>query len=226
MRRGAIGEYALVWADEFNGEALDLTQWDYRNETKYWSTGKETNVSVSGGHMHIALKKERQGKSDYTGGCVVSKRNFRYGYYEASIKLHAGKGWHTSFFLTAHKADITGARQQIDLCENDSIDPKLFNVYLHQWKPAHRIFDSKRVKTPDLTQDFHVWGCEFTPQKVRYYFDGDLVATIDANEMLHDDQSFWFSCYAAPLAKTMHVEDEKLPGEILVDWVRFYEKTK
>ncbi len=220
------GDYELAWSDEFNSDKLDTAVWDYRNETKFWSTGTDKNVSVSGGYLHIALKKEKTGKSDYSAGGIVAKRLFRYGYYEISAKLPPGKGWHTSIFLTAHRAEITGSRQQIDLCENDSIDPKLFFVNLHTWKPMHRIFDSKRVKGPDLSQDFHVFGCEFTPQKVRYFQDGELVATFDADKMVHDDQSVYITCYAAPLGKTFHVDDEKLPTELAVDWVRFYEKKK
>lgn len=227
VRRESIGQYTLAWSDEFNGEKLDTTQWDCRTDTKFWSTASDKNVTVSGGFLHIALKKEKIGKSDYSGGGIVTKRGFRYGFYEASVKLFGGKGWHTSVELTGYKAEITGVRQQIDLCENDSIDPKLYLVNLHGWKPIHRIYDSKRVKEADLTQDFHVFGCEFTPEKVRYYFDGEPIATFDASTMKqHDDQSVWIYCYSAPLLKTMHVEDDKLPGEVQVDWVRFYEKTK
>ena len=226
LRRDSLGDYALVWSDEFNAEKLDTTLWDYRTDTKFWSAGREANVTVSGGYLHIALKKEKAGKSEYTAGGVVSKRGFRYGFYEASIKIQSGKGWHTSFWLTAHKSEVTGGRQEIDVCENDSIDVKSYSVNLHQWKPIHRIFDTKKVKTSDLSSEFHVWGCEFTPQKVRYFFDGEQVGSMDAKEMVHDDQSIWITCFAAPLQKTMHVEDDKLPGEVLVDWVRFYEKKK
>jgi beta-glucanase (GH16 family) len=226
VRRESIGEYTLAWSDEFNGEKLDTTLWDCRTDTKYWSTSSDKNVTVSGGFLHLALKKEKMGKSDYSGGGVVSKIGHRYGFYEVSMKLQAGKGWHTSVELTGYKAEITGGRQQIDLCENDSIDPKLFLVNLHGWKPIHRIFDTKRVKEADLSQDFHVFGCEFTPQKVRYFFDGEPIASFDASKMVHDDQSIYIYCYSAPLAKTMHVEDDKLPAEVQVDWVRFYEKAK
>lgn len=226
LRRESLGDYALVWSDEFNAEKLDTSLWDYRTDTKFWSTGREANVTESGGYLHIALKKEKAGKSEYTAGGVVSKRGFRYGFYEASIKIQAGKGWHTSFWMTAHKSEVTGGRQEIDVCENDSIDVKSYSVNLHQWKPIHRIFDTKKVKTSDLTSEFHVWGCEFTPQKVRYFFDGEQVGSMDAKEIVHDDQSIWINCFAAPLQKTMHVEDDKLPGEVLVDWVRFYEKKK
>lgn len=33
--------YKLVWSDEFNGDALDTNQWDYRTDSKMWSTQSE-----------------------------------------------------------------------------------------------------------------------------------------------------------------------------------------
>jgi len=228
LKRETLGDYTLAWSDEFNGDTLDTKLWECRTDSKYWSIGKEANVTVSNGFLHVALKKEKAGKLDYTAGGIVSKRNFRYGFYEASVKCPPGKGWHTTFALTAYKSEVTGNRQEIDVFENDSIEPKAFNIALQQWKPTHRVFDSKKgVKAPgDLSQDFHVWGCEFTPQKVRYFVDGEQVASYDAKEIIHDDQSIWIYCFAAPLQRTLHVEDDKLPAEVQIDWVRFYEKPK
>jgi hypothetical protein len=38
--------YTLVWADEFNSGQLDTNKWDYRTDSKMWSTQKPENVSV------------------------------------------------------------------------------------------------------------------------------------------------------------------------------------
>ena len=226
VRRENFGDYTLSWSDEFNAEKLDASVWDCRTDSRFWSAQKAENVSVSGGYLHLKLKKEKVGKMDYTAGGIITKRAFRYGYYEASIKCPPGTGWHTAFSLNQYKSESTGARQEIDVCETDSIDLKAYSVNIQTKKPIHRAFGPRRVKTPDLSGDFHVFGCEFTPQKARYFFDGELVSTLDANEFVHDDMSIWLSCIGAPLSKTFHVDDTALPAEVLVDWVRFYEKTK
>jgi len=229
-----LSDYALAWSDDFNGDALDTSAWDYRLDKWYWSAQKAENVSVSGGYLHIALKKESAGKMEYTAGGVISKRSFKYGYYEASFKCPDSKGWHTAFALTPHKQESTGVKQELDVCDTDSIDTKTFSANFQLWKPSHRQHGAKRVKSPDLSADFHVWGCEFTPKKVRYFFDGELVATMEATGYVaptkatplggldHDDQSIWLSVVAAPLSKTDKVDDTKLPAEALFDWVRYY----
>jgi beta-glucanase (GH16 family) len=45
------------------------------------------------------LKKEDRGKLHYTAGGVISKKTFKYGYYEARFRVPPGAGWHTSFWM-------------------------------------------------------------------------------------------------------------------------------
>jgi beta-glucanase (GH16 family) len=49
--------------------------------------------------LRIALKKEDRGKLHYTAGGVISKKTFKYGYYEARFRVPPGAGWHTSFWM-------------------------------------------------------------------------------------------------------------------------------
>ena len=225
---GSLAGYVLAWQDEFGGDKLDVQKWDYRTDSKMWSTQVPGNVSVGNGTLRIALKKEPAGGKDYTGGGVISKRAFKYGYYEARFKCPPGKGWHTSFWMMFHEAaGGTGtkqARQEIDVCEQDSIDPNSYGANLHTCSPQHKSFGPGRIKTPDLSADFHVWGCEFTPTEVRYFFDGKEVGKRDANVMQHGEQHIWLTSIASPLGGTKAVDDTKLPGTAQFDYVRFYEK--
>ena len=91
--------YRLVWSDEFAGSALDTGAWHYRTDSKMNSTQLAGNVSVANGMLRLALKKERAGDKNYTGGGVITKRHFAHGYYEARIKMPASRGWHTSFWM-------------------------------------------------------------------------------------------------------------------------------
>ena len=68
------------------------------------------------------------------------------------------------------------------------------------------------MKTPDLSADFHVFGCEFTPETVKYYFEGKLVQTVDATKFPHGDQSIWLTSIASHLGGTKAVDDAKLPA--------------
>jgi beta-glucanase (GH16 family) len=221
--------YRLIWADEFTGNTLDTNRWDYRTDSKMWSTQKPDNVSVANGRLIFAVKKEEADDKHYTGAGVISKRTFKYGYYESRFKVPPGAGWHTSFWL--QKFDGSGgtnpqaSAQELDVCENDSVSPTHYGVNVHQWNPKpHVSMGFKKVPTPDLSADFHVFGCEFTPEKVKYFFDGDLVQTVNATKFPHSEQNIWLTVIATHLGKTTAVDDSKLPATAEFDYVRFYEK--
>jgi hypothetical protein len=80
-----------------------------------------------------------------------------------------------------------------------------------------------RIATPDLAAEFHVWGCELTPQRIDYYFDGRLVQSLDATVIPHGPQNIWLTSVAAPLGGTKSVDDLKLPAVAEFDYVRYFE---
>jgi len=89
--------YRYAWGDEFDGAKLDTDKWSYRTGPRLWSEQRPANVSVVDGHLRLVGLKEAAGDLKYTAGGVISKRLFRYAYYEASFKVPPGAGWHTSF---------------------------------------------------------------------------------------------------------------------------------
>ena len=218
----AVQNYALAWSDEFDGAALDETKWTYRTDTKMWSTQVPENVSVADGKLIIALKREANGK--HTGGGIISKRPFEYGYYEARFKVPPGSGWHTSFWAMAYDDKDTAPKktQEIDFCEQDSVKTTKYSAGVIAWDQRGKNYGRKYVQTPDLTNDFHVWGCEFTPTKVRFYFDGELTHETDATKFKQGPENIWLTCIATPLGGTKYIDDKQLPATAEFDYVRYF----
>ena len=102
-----VAGYKLAWSDEFNSTALDSNKWDYRTDTRFWSLQRAANVRVANGSLYLDLKKENFDTTSYTGGGVISKKLFRYGYYEARMKVPPGAGWHTSFWMMKNNRPAT-----------------------------------------------------------------------------------------------------------------------
>lgn len=118
-------KWKLVWSDEFDGNALDETKWNYR--LHFWGYRSPTwttkGVDVSDGTLKINLI--RKGDDFYsahlqTGGLTFDKprdetsKKFwpfgkkdefkfmhKYGYYECRCKLPKNDGWHAAFWLQA-----------------------------------------------------------------------------------------------------------------------------
>jgi hypothetical protein len=77
----------------------------------------------------------------------------------------------------------------------------------------------------ELAPEFHVRGCEFTPERITYYFEGRIVNTVDARLVPdHGDMSIWLTTIASPLGKTDAVDESRLPVHAVFDYVRYYAK--
>jgi beta-glucanase (GH16 family) len=217
-----VRNYVLSWSDEFDGTALDETKWTYRTDTKMWSTQKPENVSVAGGNLIVALKRETDGK--HTGGGIISKQQFEYGYYESRFKVPPGSGWHTSFWAMIYndKNTAPAKTQEIDFCEQDSVKTTKYSAGVIAWDQRGKNYGRKYVQTPDLAADFHVWGCEFTPTTVRFYFDGQLTHQTDATKFKQGPGNIWLTCIATPLGGTKYIDDKRLPATAEFDYVRYF----
>jgi beta-glucanase (GH16 family) len=225
--------YQLVFEDEFNGDKLDTNRWNYRTGSRLLSTQNPENVSVGDGTLKIALRKESAAGKDYTGGGVISRNTFIYGFYEARFKTPGIEGWHTSFWAQKHAAQATTngskALLELDFCEQDGGDPnyysfgiinKIPNFHKGQtWNAGRWVIEHG----PDTSADFHVWACEFTPNTIRFYFDGRLAREENATNFPHDDMNVWLTSLASTLKGDRWVDDSKLPGAAVFDYVRVYQ---
>ena len=152
-----------------------------------------------------------------------SQKAVRYGYYEARMRVPPGRGWHTSFWMITGGTPVTNTGIELDIIENDSINPLKYSVNTHRWAPSpHVAFGTKAVNTPSLTTSFHVLGCEFTAATIKYFFDGALVQTVDATQFAHCDLNIWLTSIAGPLGGTTNVDDTMLPNVAEFDYARFF----
>lgn len=221
----ASSGYQLAWSDGFDGNALNPDRWAYRTDSKMLSSQSAENVTVHHGLLKIALRKEQLAGKPYTGGGIISKQSFKYGFFEARLKIAAGSGWHSSFWLQKYNGiDTRGnlATIEMDIIENTSNDIHEYSVNTHRWVPPHIAKGHKIVDTPDLSSGFHTFGCEYATNIVRYYFDGQLVQTVDWTGEPQGDVNIWLTSIAEAMGKDRSVDDSRLPGAMYVDWVRFY----
>ena len=219
-----VQNYTLAWSDEFDGTTLDMDKWEYRTDSKMWSTQLPANDSVANGKFVIDLKHETANKKSYTGGGIISKQTFQYGYYEASFKVPPGSGWHTSFWTALYHPKGTGPRltQEIDICEQDSVKTTKYSAGVIAWGNHSAGIARQYVPTPDLAAGFHVWACEFTPTTVKFFFDGKLTHQGDVSKIKQGPQNIWLTCIASNLGSTNYVDNKKLPATAEFEYVRFF----
>ncbi|MGJ8654610.1 MAG: glycoside hydrolase family 16 protein [Opitutaceae bacterium] len=222
--------YMIVWSDEFNGTEIYGNKWYYRTDSKLWSTQLPANNTFSDGLYHIHGRKQQAQGKEYTGGGMISKKLFKYGYYETRMKVPSGEGWHTSFWMMRHvelrDVPVDGRHIELDVVENDSSDLYHYQTDAHTWRPgSHKKYGTKQIITKDPLDQFHVYGMEFTPTTLRYFFNGELVSETDASEFEHSAVNIWLTCLAGKLGKkTEKVDETMLPALAQYDYVRFFQR--
>lgn len=214
--------YVLAWDDDFESSRLDEKVWTYRQDTKPLSKQVRGNVSVGDGQLRIKLTQgdEKLGKP-YAGGGVMSTKLFKYSYVEARLKLPTAAGWRAEFALRG-KSDLLA--QHVIIMERDTADKPRYGIATHDLSESPRRYSrGSKVSKKDFLSGFHTYGCEFTPEVVRYFYDGTLVGAANVTEIaVHGPTTVRLSAIASRRADAV-VDDSKLPDEMVVDFVRVYE---
>lgn len=194
-------DYVLIYEDNFSGDAVNEKDWT-------WRTGRRTggninglnlkrNVAVADGALHIAVRRERiDGQMENTGGGLISRHQFGYGYYETLSKPYmAGHGVHSSFWQAG------GAVPNNKIFEIDSyeIDSKSSmgcnNLYVHlSPKEFKEVPWPCRANVPFKfgPDGWFLDGYEYGPEGVTFYDNGKVVAKAEWDE-LTAAQAVWLT---------------------------------
>jgi beta-glucanase (GH16 family) len=173
-------------SDEFDAGVLNTKKWDH--DPKDWGTWswEPDNAYLRDGmlRLRMAYAPHTRGKEKLflTSGIVKSRVPITYGYFEARIKAASVlPGTCPAFWM---KGDGPGRQNcEIDFMElRESAPLKLLATNLH----AH--VDVKKNGRPewmrenrswpmpwDPRNEFHLYACEVTPEKIVWYVDGEKV---------------------------------------------------
>jgi hypothetical protein len=222
--------YYLSFNDEFSTEKPDTTKWNYRTDSKHWSTQLPANVKLENGYLKLKLKKETIGNKNYTGAGLISKDSLGAGYYETTMQIPKGAGWHTSFWLMKHDGSGgTGPGKtnlEIDIVESDSKVKLGHHTNLHKWYGEHKDFGYKYIQSADLSQSPQVAGCLITKDSLFYFYNGLEVDKRSLSNLKFGKMHIWLTSIASHLGGTESVDDNLLPSEAIFDYVRYYSESK
>ena len=219
----------LVWSDEFDGNALDLTKWGYQtgtqdayhgniggpnnwgnNELQYYT---EDSVQVNNGSLIITAQKREYGGKDYTSARILTRdlAYFTYGYIEAKMKTPAINGMWPAFWMlpqpTSHSSTNNeyggwATNGEIDIMEAKGRLGNVVDTTLHfggGW-PNNRYLGTSHTLTSS-TEEWHVYAIDWTAEKITWYIDGKAVFTL-TNDRWYSEAS---TAPSAPFDKPFYL---------------------
>ena len=173
----------LLWSDEFNNTGLpNSSLWTmqqggdgwYNNELQYY-TNSTRNAQVSGGKLVITSIKEAYGGCNYTSARMISKRTFRYGYFEMRAILPQGRGVWPAFWLLS-KTGVWPAGGEIDIFENVGYIPTYLQASIqcnaYYWRTPTQMFGSTSIVNNNAT--YHTYALDWNTNRLKFYVDDKM----------------------------------------------------
>jgi beta-glucanase (GH16 family) len=184
--------YQLVWADEFNGTALDLSKWTQITgsdgstapdaELQYY-TSSTNNTKVENGLLKITVLNDGFGGRAYTSGRMQTKNlgDWLYGKFEARIKLPVGQGMWPAFWLlpTDNTYGVWPQSGEVDIMETVGKEAthNFATIHTSTNGTVHSFTTRYDLPMGTFADDFHVFSMEWSPNLMTFYVDGNLYAT-------------------------------------------------
>lgn len=192
--------YKLVWNDEFDGNSLDLTKWDYQygtgseygldgwgnSELEYY-TDRPENVRVEDGKLIITAIRETTPYEgmEYTSGRIRTMTtedeelfSITYGRIEARIKMPSGEGLWPTFWMLPVDDDIYGgwpASGEIDIMQAGGRETGMVEGSLYYGKAwPEDICQLGIYEFPGQSSitDYHTYALDWGPDGISWYVDG------------------------------------------------------
>ena len=190
------------------------------------------------------VKEENDGNTVYKSGRVntQNKHDYKYGRFEAKLKVPKGKGFLPAFWMMPKDEDYYGQWPkcgEIDIMEVLGDSTKVNYGSLHFGEPHKQSQGMYDLADGDFSEEYHVFAIEWEPGEIRWYCDG---------EEYHKENN-WFTAvegedekpYPAPFDQPFHVilnvavggdwpgdPDESLVFDdstcMYVDYVRIFQK--
>lgn len=194
--------WKLVWSDEFNGDAIDRTKWDFdlgngfynygsqqwiqgwgNDELQYY-TSEPRNVAVAQGRLRIRALKESLHGCGYTSARLRTRQRDgsalfakQYGRFEFRAQLPTGQGiWPALWMLPQDEAyGGWAASGEIDILEARGQQPTEVLGTIHYgsiWPGNAESSQTYTLSDGGRIDQFHVYALEWEPGVMRWFVDG------------------------------------------------------
>lgn len=248
MPVGPAGEWQLIFEDEFTDDELNSDKWvkcywwdaagctNLGNREEQWYL--PGNVSVSDGMLRLKAQREMTANTtgiyEYSSGMVTTGRvtydqlvptrfDFQYGYAEIRARAPRGQGlWPAFWLLPSRHAPIP----EIDVMEilGQEIET-LYYAFHYRDQIGKKRARGHSFKVPDLSEDWHVFGVEWSPERIIWYFDGvEQWRYDDARYVPHEPMYMIINLAIGGIWARAADETTEFPAELAVDYVRVWQQ--
>jgi endo-1,3-1,4-beta-glycanase ExoK len=228
------GPFVLSWQDDF--DKLNSSMWSLMTFTFATNLAQFSaqNASVSGGILTLNLTNNPNSTTvPYYGVEMRSAKTLLYGKLSARMRFASGSGVVSGLvlFYTPYPNCNWNEIDIEHLGKSPTSSQLNAQVFTGTVVPGctTSVAGTQDPLVADLgfdaETDFHVYDIEWTPQNVKYYADGNLLRTWDANiALLNQPQTILLTIWASSVASWAGaVDSTSAPTSAQVDWIKVYD---
>jgi beta-glucanase (GH16 family) len=235
--------YELVFEDEFEGDALDLTKWTHRGEGRQrGGFSADHQVRVENGNMIIKGEYLENGKfgPGWYAGMVKVKDDYKFGYFEIRCICNPGGGFWSAFWLQSNYSyNPEISRGGVGGAEIDIMEAMSYNSSFLERNGIHQtIWVSGMTGDPtngtglnklavgkfygnNIYEEYNTYGLKWDENEYIFYVNG--VET--ARTSFADGTSKVPEQVIVSLCVPQEINHSKdFTTEFIVDYVRIYQK--
>ncbi|SAK56537.1 glycoside hydrolase family protein [Caballeronia hypogeia] len=178
IARYRSGAVSPVFEARFNNPD-DLSDWTLpsRENTKLISCVRPQSTSTTASGLMLQIKPVTDCQAKWSTGQIISKATYKFGYFEASMKIAAIPGVDNAFWL------VTRDGYEIDVTE--TFYPNASTSAVHQWHPpkgrSHTMVSSRISLQKNLSEGFHDYGVLWSEDEVVFSIDGEPYVALKTN---------------------------------------------
>ncbi len=240
--------YSLIWQDEFNETAAggkntmpNVNKWYYEKGAHGWGNnelqnyiegvdGTDTCALLSKGTLKITAKKKNNQ--------VISVRmntnfSWKYGYFEARLKLPKGKGTWPAFWMLPKDFKNWPLDGEIDIMEEVGYRPNWTSSAIHCQSYNHAIKTEKVGEQfiETAQSEFHIYALMWTEDYIECFVDGKSHFKF-TNDKKGDKNTWPFNvpfylklnlAWGGNWGGAQGVDESALPTTYEIDYVRVYQ---
>ena len=210
--------YTEVWKEEFEGDSLNRNDWNVELHDPGWVNAElqayvdsEENIYVKDGKLYL---NPVQGKDDnrklvYTSGRVNTqgKHDFKYGLFEATLKVPEGMGYLPAFWLMPTDENLYGQWPkcgEIDIMEVMGQSTNQLHGTIHYGEPhAQQQGTYDLTSGPSFSEGYHTFSLEWEPDHMTWYVDG--IKYFEANDWFTAVEGGGEVTYPAPYDQPYYI---------------------
>ena len=221
--------YLVTWTDK---EYLSEANYKIENSCLSLIIDKDSNPWNPNNDGDLRISGIQTGELDGLHKLTPIYRNIdkflgfiaQYGYFEIKAKMFPGSGTHCAWWMVGLQ-DKNNQRYEIDIFENFGKDPTTIQTVGHKWSDNATAIPAKAYDTGiNLSDDFHIYGFEWTDTEMVFYFDG--VEYHRGNVSLSYPLITILSCYESRKGNWTGAFDNSIPypKEFKIDYFKAYKR--